>query len=345
MVYSSRDMATIDSHYFRVCVDGTARQGFSADDLYRRSGIDPAHILEPGRRESIDKMAALVQDIWNSLDDEFMGYTKRPIRRGAFEVMATYAAEADSLLEALQRGIAFYRVATDDVITTFTPSGETVTLSAALSEPALDPAHYFIEFWMIIWHRLACWLGGRTIPIVSAEFSYPKPIDYFDEFRRLFPCPLEFDRDECRLHFHRDDLMAPIKRSRAEVAAMIEAAPLELMTIPASDTSLTRRVYVALRPGPMGTYRNPSLGEVAASLNMSSTALRRGLKRENTSFRQIGEDIRRELACAKLRHSAAAIENIAAEIGYLETRSFSRAFRDWTGMSPSAFRERYQEEN
>ena len=119
---------------------------------------------------------------------------------------------------------------------------------------------------------------------------------------------------------------------------MLARAPLDLMTIPASDHSLTRKVYVALRPWESGVFTPKTTDEVAAELGITSTRLRRTLRNEGSSFNKICEDIRRDLACSKLLNTQNSVESIAADLGYLETRSFTRAFRDWTGLSPTEFR-------
>ena len=317
---------------------GAKRRGVDASTLYRRVGIDPARVEVVDARESIESMAALVRAIWIELDDEFMGCTRSSVKRGAFAVMVEYAFASETVLEAIYKGLAFYRVVSNDIASMLIEEGDRVTLEVAFAEPELDPDHYFVEFWLIIWHRLACWLAGETLPLLSAELSYDKPDRYFDEFRRLFPCDLVFNQACCRLNFHRRDLITPIRRSKQEVRDMIDNAPLDLMTIPASDSSVARQVYVALRPWGDGVFTPRSLDEIAQQLNMSSVVMRRALRAEGTSFRQVGEDIRRELACARLRNSQDSVEDIAADVGYLETRSFSRAFRAWTGQSPSEFR-------
>ena len=331
-------MATIDSHYFIACVRGAERNGFNAKAFYRRAGIRLSRLARPGSRETVERMASLVRDIWTAMDNEFMGYTRSPARSGAFAVMAEYAFHSDSVLEALKKGVEFYRVISDDIVTTLEEENDVLLLRSRLRRPELDPDHYFMEFWLIIWHRLACWFAGETIPLLSAEFSYPRPVHYFEEFKHLFPCGMSFDKADCRLYFDSADLATPIRRSEKELKDMIARAPLDLMTIPASDHSFARKVYVVLRPWEQGVFKARSADEVAAVLGVSGNVMRRALNAEGTHFKKICEDIRRDLACAKLRNTQDTIESIANDLGYLETRSFTRAFRLWTGFSPTEFR-------
>lgn len=332
-------MATIDSHYFKVCTRGAKRKGIDTAALYAQAGIKPELLTTPGARESIEKMAVLVRSIGKAMNDECMGFIPTPIRGGSFAIMTEYAYHSETVLEAIQKGLAFYRLFTDDIVAALDEGDDGVlTLTSKFRRPKLDPDHYFMEFWLILWHRLACWFAGETIPLLAAEFSYPRPQHYFDEFNHLFPCKQTFNADECRMHFHAADFLTPVRRSKKELTALIAKAPLDLMTIPASDRSMSRKVYVVLRPWETGVFKARTADEVAAQIGISSTVMRRALRDEGTSFQRICEEIRSDLACSKLRASQDSIESITADLGYLETRSFTRAFRHWTGMSPSEFR-------
>jgi AraC-like DNA-binding protein len=83
---------------------------------------------------------------------------------------------------------------------------------------------------------------------------------------------------------------------------------------------------------------NASCRLVAARLGMSEETLRRRLKREGASFREILRRKRMALARRRLRETDLSILQIALRAGYAETASFTRAFADETGMTPTQFR-------
>jgi len=93
-----------------------------------------------------------------------------------------------------------------------------------------------------------------------------------------------------------------------------------------------------LRPWENGVFNPRTSEDVAGALGVSSTSMRRALKAEGASYNGFCENIRTDLACSKLRNTQDSIESIADYLGYAETRSFTRAFRDWTGYSPTGFR-------
>ncbi|HZW20883.1 AraC family transcriptional regulator [Noviherbaspirillum sp.] len=85
--------------------------------------------------------------------------------------------------------------------------------------------------------------------------------------------------------------------------------------------------------------RLPGCEAMAAELHISARTLMRRLKQHGTSYQALLDDVRKEQAQWYLRHTARSVESIAEALGYLDTSNFSRSFRRWFGMPPSAFRQ------
>jgi AraC-like DNA-binding protein len=82
----------------------------------------------------------------------------------------------------------------------------------------------------------------------------------------------------------------------------------------------------------------PTLEQIAPRLHMSSRTLRRRLDEEGTSFRQILGEVRRELASRYLMEGRLSVGEIAFLLGFSEPSAFHRAFKQWTGHAPHAYR-------
>jgi AraC-like DNA-binding protein len=83
-----------------------------------------------------------------------------------------------------------------------------------------------------------------------------------------------------------------------------------------------------------------SLASVSEQLKIPQRTLRRRLHEEGTSFREIGEDLRTQLAVKYLRDTDLSVEDIAFALGFSDAANFRHAFRRWTDKSPSEFRDR-----
>lgn len=99
--------------------------------------------------------------------------------------------------------------------------------------------------------------------------------------------------------------------------------------------SLTQRVQRRLTESD-GLF--PGLEDVAHEQNMSSRTLIRRLHDEGTTYQQLLDDVREELACWLLLQTTLSVEAIAERLGYGDTSNFSRTFRRWLGVTPREFR-------
>jgi AraC-like DNA-binding protein len=77
---------------------------------------------------------------------------------------------------------------------------------------------------------------------------------------------------------------------------------------------------------------------VAQALNCSSRTLGRRLREEGTTFLQIKDAMRREIAIRLLTESNKSVEAVSEQIGFTSMAAFHRAFKIWTGCTPRAFR-------
>lgn len=82
----------------------------------------------------------------------------------------------------------------------------------------------------------------------------------------------------------------------------------------------------------------PTLEEMAQQLHMTPRTLIRRLKREDASFRELLEALRREYAERLLRDARLTAADVGQVLGYQEAANFGRAFRRWYGQSPAAWR-------
>lgn len=100
-------------------------------------------------------------------------------------------------------------------------------------------------------------------------------------------------------------------------------------------TGITGKVQQQIL-GPLGLVA--SIEEVAKALAMSSRSLRRKLESEDTSYKNILDQERHQIAQQLLQGSNMKLDELAFHLGYTDTASFSRAFRRWEACSPGEFR-------
>ncbi|WP_160154072.1 AraC family transcriptional regulator [Microbulbifer sp. ALW1] len=85
-----------------------------------------------------------------------------------------------------------------------------------------------------------------------------------------------------------------------------------------------------------------SIERVASSLNLHPRVLQKKLQQDGTSFRELLQQTRMEVAKRNLQHSHLSITDLALNLGYADVAIFSRNFKRWTGMSPSKWKTQRQ---
>lgn len=173
-------------------------------------------------------------------------------------------------------------------------------------------------------------LAGCRIEF-AFEPSMPKEI-----YTQYLGMPVSFSKSGNRLIGPREAVDLPLVAAGNVVADMYVRQCGKLLRErdrAANCASEVRRVLLNARGEVANEY------EVASRLNMSGRTLRRRLSCEGTSFREILDDVRNELARAYLRETNLSIAEVGALLGFEDAANFRRAFRRWNGCSPQAYRE------
>ena len=109
----------------------------------------------------------------------------------------------------------------------------------------------------------------------------------------------------------------------------------------AIEASCAERVRELLRGPASQEGRYPTLDEAARHFDITARTLIRRLQREGTRFQALLDESRKQRAWWYLLHTRHPVEEIAARLGYQDTRNFSRSFRRWHGSTPSAVRRQH----
>ncbi len=320
-------MATISAHHVRSCLLSVAPE--ARERLLLQAGIHPRRV--PRRADSrvhADAVARLFRGVQRHLNDEFLGFASEACAFGVFELLCDSLLRHRRLGAALAHVASFYSLTCPGVQAQW--ESQRGRLSFVLSDPTRDPAHFLAEYLLVIWHRVACWLIGAPITLQCTDFAHTKPA-HSEELRIMFG-RTRFGAADNAIEFDPSWAQQPILRSDAEMAAFLAAHPSNIMTIPGARPALESRIEHLLRQ----RRHYPTLAQLAAELSMHPMALYRELRSQGRSYQHIKDDMRREQAIRALR-SGMSVEHVAEHVGYAEARSFSRAFKLWTGMSPRAF--------
>ena len=194
--------------------------------------------------------------------------------------------------------------------------------------PALDVA---ISIAFSILERL-CGPAWRPLEV---RLAYAAPDD-LRPYEEAFGCHVCFDAELSGVVFPAALLDLPLPGADPERHAELEAQIRQART--QVGMSFTQQVKAVLPQAILGACSSES--EVASLFAMHERTLRRRLLGEGEHFHRLLADARRELATQLLANTRLSVSDIARALGYGDPNVFSRAFRGWTGASPTAWRVR-----
>lgn len=321
-------------HFVQALLRGAERQGQDGNLLLQAAGINPDLLGQPRARVDPEQYARLVQLTWQALQDEYMGLGRSASKPGTFAMMCHSLIHCPTLEKALQRGMLFYGLFAEAPQIRLCQDTELSWLEIDTSMMD-DPDLFLTESLLVIWHRLGSWLIGKRIPLESACFSYPAPAHY-REYELIFGCPLLFDHQVTAIAMRPGYLQAPLIQDERTLKRFLAHSPADLLSRRDFGNSLSSRLRQLIGKR-VGTDM-PDMEMIASQLNMSPPTLRRHLREEGTSWQELKDHLRRDIAIYHLTRHDLSIQDIAALLGFSEPSAFHRAFKKWTGLTPGEYR-------
>ncbi|WP_342244493.1 AraC family transcriptional regulator [Pseudomonas sp. OTU5201] len=177
-------------------------------------------------------------------------------------------------------------------------------------------------------------LVNAPLAVRRASFRIPEPADA-TPWRELLGVTPQFGASRNCIVFPRTLLDLPLPGANPQVAQHCEAQCKIILARRRARTGFAGRIRDLLlaRPGQL-----PDMERLAQALHMTSRTLRRKLAAEDTSFRQLQEEVLETLAEELLSSTALRLEEIAERLGYGEVSNFIHAFKRWKGITPGQYR-------
>ena len=194
---------------------------------------------------------------------------------------------------------------------------------------------YMTEHYLSMAMSYARMFTASGLKLRVLTLDYPDP-GYADAYEILFGVAPEFHARQTSMIVRRQALELPLRTSNPHVQAFLKREADRRRIRMDRQSSLRRRVSQLLERMLVGG--RPGTAELAAELNMASGELHERLRGEGASLRAVLGETRRELA-ARYFSENMTLPETAYLMGYPGPDALRRAFQNWFGQSPSAFRE------
>lgn len=219
------------------------------------------------------------------------------------------------------------------VVPSLATRGDAAVLSLSLFGGYAIGRNQIADFTIAVACNLMRALCGRQWVPSEVQFAHRSPADR-RPYRRFFKAPLRFDSDQTALSFPSTWLARRVSGANPETRRALRHG----ITVALSQQGLDLPTKVRRALFALIVQHDVSVEGVATMLGMHRRTLNRRLVDQGTTIARILSDVRFQLARQLLSDTALPFVEIAAALNYSDASAFARAFRTWTGTTPSAWR-------
>jgi len=309
--------------------------GLDRHALFLEAELDESILADPHGRYSTETMSQLWETIAAHSGNPAIGLAMSHIARPSSLDIITYAMmSSPCLLNGLERLERYTRIVSDAVMFSLEKDRDGYWLVLNIFGGNRPVPIQRVDYILITILSLARWLTGHPIAPIAVEWTHPEPTDLV-AYRDAFQSALRFNKPINRMLFSRADLGLALPTSNpllVELHDRYAGEYLDRMDNAKLSRKIREFVLQQLQDGV------PTRLDIANAVGMSESTLRRRLQEEGTSFHQLVDDIRRELAQRYLQQSQLPISQATYLLGFADPCTFFRACKRWFDMSPNQYR-------
>lgn len=329
---------TSSATWVKGVLDMFASQGLDVQRLMLGAGIDSSALDQAGARVGADAVIRLWDLAIQASGNPALGIDRELVARFVnFDVVGHAMMSSPDLrsgLESLSRYLALISDATTIELVDDIHAGPHSWLVIGHIGNTLRLPRQRQEHAILTLQILCSWLTRRDVRPLAAEFIFPQP-DCELPYRKAFDCPLRFGQPVTRLLLADTDLATPLpSRSPALLALHERIMDEQLSHLGSTTVSNKVREHVMQRLG----QGEPRREDIAALLALTDRTLQRRLRAEGTSYQQLLDEVRSELARKYLAQDKLPLSAMADLLGFGDQSNFFRACKRWFGVPPGEYR-------
>jgi AraC-like DNA-binding protein len=252
----------------------------------------------------------------------------------AYGIVADLMKSAANVRAALKLMCRFMTLADGGGLLTLSEDNQFASFSYTVYEPGVERAEVLCDNALAVSFSVLRALCGRKWRPHEILFTRSRPVD-IQPYLNLFKAPLRFDVEQAAIVFDRAWLDAPLATADPARLRILQAKARALEAAETGDliAQVRRVVRRQLLSG------SCSMQSVAAELGMHRRTLDRRLQAFELAFKTLSDEIRYEVSRQLLADTAMPVIAIAQSLHYADPSAFTRAFRRWSGVTPTQWRE------
>lgn len=311
--------------------------GVNIDDILNHAHLNPSILSSPDNRLSGFEAEKIIRSAAELSKDEYLGlHQGERLSKGFSNILGYILMNCSDLKECSKKYCIYEKIIDGTSISKLDIVNKFAVLSNTTIDIPLKNSRHFSEFkiaGMVSYIKLLC---GENISLNEVHFTSPKPENIY-EYERIFKCKIYFEKEENALIFDSKFLNIPVIEPNEKLLFLFEKNAQEFLEALDDKKIYTNKVTKIILEE-IKNCTSPSIEVVAKKLLISVRTLQLNLQKEDTSYIKLLNELRKISAKSFLKDKNTSVDEIAYILGFSESSSFHRAFKNWTGLTPFQFR-------
>jgi AraC-like DNA-binding protein len=320
--------------------DGASRlfkeQGGCLDQIFGNAGVCARELDNPVSEINLSQYCKLFETAAENTNNDNIGLQfGRDFQPRQLGMLGYSAISSPTLAAGLRNMETFFPAHQEQTSFRLIQDDGILWLSYRIVDPRIRKRRQDAELSLGMFCNIFRAALGENWSPLEVRFEHAKPDNSY-EHEAAFGAPVVFNRRTNAIAFRRSDLDAKMPGHDPYLFSMVKAfmeSRKKTSEDPADFATVVRN-EIKMQLG----SRIPGLGEIGSILGMPSLSFQKRLRKHGLLYKDILRAARHELALHYMDDFDIPLTEIAFNLGYSELSAFSRAFRNWTGMSPQRYR-------
>jgi len=325
----------IVSHFgiARMLAKTLEQYGCDSASMFSEYGLD----LESISSNDEQIPAIPMQSIWRKAvemtgDEGFGLACAQNLHAASFQGLGFAWITSNTLKDAFDRLVRYYRLISSGGEVLLQENDDDIWLWYKIPKGG-QGAPASLDAALAVFIQLCRFTKGDDFRCKHVEFQHAAPLDK-SRFESFFQCPITFLADENRLLFSREELEIPLPMANPALARANDQVVIDYLKKNDKGNIVNEVRASIIEQLPSGKI---SQNSIASQVHLSNRSLQRKLAEHGTSYKQLYEEIRKDLAMQYLKESHRTISEVTYLLGFSEPSNFTRSFKRWSGTTPHEY--------
>ena len=306
--------------------------GVDCDKFFAKAGIDAEATKNPNARYPDPAINRLIELAAAETKDPAFGVTAGLyIAPTSLHALGFSLLASETLLAALQRLVRYFRIASDATVFEIAKNKQDYTVSLEFLNFVPDER---IDLTLVLLLELCRNLLGSELRGSRLRLAADRAC-IIDALQDRYGIEVEACAAAIELVFDRIEAEKVLPTGNAELAYQNDKIVADYLARFDSNRLSERVRAIFMDRMVTGKF---SEEQIAQQLDLSLRSLQRRLRAERTSYQQLLDETRLELALQYINRTQLSVSQIAPLLGFSDSSNFNRAFKRWLGLPPSRYR-------